>query len=404
MEPSGLVRDVMPLDSFISMFRCWRCLRAATASGLLLALMSASHLVAAPPPFEVVDGEPVPAWSAGFQRTEGWTGADVAYSITLGREKTLWIFADTFIGRVENGRRVGARMINNSFAWQSLGDRPAHWQFFWKGTIEAPASVVTPAEPGAWYWPGDGVISNDRMYLVAKLVRKKEGGPPGLSFDWCGNHLLEVANPHDEPTAWRYQAWALPTSPNEPQLSSASLADSGYLYLYGLFPAKALQDLHRPLALSRIPLASLPGLKEPKLEYLCQGEKESAWSPTPSRLLELFGDAAPEMTVNRLQGWSGFVATYTSLGLGGEIMVRHALRPEGPWSDAVRLYHCPEADRGLLVYGAKSHPELATRDGEMIITYCVNTGSLAEHVARPDIYIPRAVSVHLRPRATPDQR
>jgi hypothetical protein len=394
----------MSLESFISTCRSSQRLRAATAHGLLLALMSTSRLTAAPPPFEVVDGEPAPAWSAGFQRTEGWTGADVAYSIVLGRDKTLWIFADTFIGRIENGRRVGARMINNSFAWQSHGDRTAPWQFFWKGTAEAPAAIVTPTEPGPWYWPGDGVLSNDRLYLVAKLVRKKDGGPPGLAFDWCGNHLLEIANPYDEPTAWRYQAWALPTGASEPQLSSACLTEDGYLYLYGLFPAKALQGLHRPLALSRISLASLPGLQEPKLEYLCRGEQEPAWSPAPSRLLELFGDAAPEMTVNRLPGWSGFVATYTSLGLGGEIMVRHAPRPEGPWSDALRVYHCPEADRGLLVYGAKSHPELAARDGEMIITYCVNTGSLAEHVARPDIYVPRAVSVHLRPRATTEKR
>jgi hypothetical protein len=148
----------------------------------------------------------------------------------------------------------------------------------------------------------------------------------------------------------------------------------------------------------------LPGLKALKLEYLCRGEKEPSWSPTPSSLLELFGDAAPEMTVNRLPGWSGFVATYTALGLGGAIMVRHAPRPEGPWSAALRVYHCPEADRGLLVYGAKSHPELAARDGEMIITYCVNTGSLAEHVARPDIYVPRAVGVHLRARAAPEKR
>jgi hypothetical protein len=248
------------------------------------------------------------------------------------------------------------------------------------------------------------VLWNDRLYLLAKLVRKKAGGSPGFEFDWCGNHLLEIANPHDEPTAWRFKAWALPTGPHEPQLSAACLAEAGYLYLYGLFPAAALQGLHRPLALARTSLAALPGLQDLKLEYLCQGENSPSWSPTPSTLLKLFGDAAPEMTVNRLPGWPGFVATYTSLGLGGEIMVRFAPRPEGPWSDALRVYHCPEADRGLLVYGAKSHPELATGDGELIITYCVNTGSLAEHVARPEIYVPRTISVHLGARTATGKR
>jgi hypothetical protein len=381
----------------------WR-LRLATASSLLLALAPTSSLAAAPPPFEVVDGKPAPAWSASFRQTEGWTGGDVAYSIVLGRERTLWIFADTFIGGVENGRRAGARMINNSFAWQSLRDRQAPWQFFWKGTLAAPAAILEPAQKDQWYWPGDGVLWNDRLYLLAKLVRKKAGGPPGFEFDWCGNHLLEIANPQAEPTSWTYKSWPLPTGPLEPQLSAACLAEGGYLFLYGLFPAEALQGLHRPLALARIPLADLPARQGLKLEYLGQGEQEPSWSPTPSTLLELFGDAAPEMTVNRLSGSPGFVATYTSLGLGGAIMVRFASRPEGPWSDALKVYHCPEADRGLLVYGAKSHPELATVDGELIITYCVNTGSLTEHMAHPDIYIPRTVVVQLRARAGQDKR
>ena len=52
-------------------------------------------------------------------------------------------------------------------------------------------------------------------------------------------------------------------------------------------------------------------------------------------------------------------------------------------------YRCPEDGQKLLIYAAKAHPELSTAPDELVITYCCNTGSLAEHMTRPDIYVPR---------------
>src|ERR1700736_448739 len=77
---------------------------------------------APPPPFEVSSAKPAPALTQRFQQTEGWTGGDVAQSIPLTPDRTLWLFGDSFIGKIESGRRVGARMINNAVAWQSLKD------------------------------------------------------------------------------------------------------------------------------------------------------------------------------------------------------------------------------------------------------------------------------------------
>ncbi|HSM88621.1 MAG TPA: DUF5005 domain-containing protein, partial [Desulfobacterales bacterium] len=63
--------------------------------------------------------EPLPLYDAAFERTPGWTGGDGAYSTALGGERVLWMFGDTFVGRVQNGRRVDARLINNSAAIQT---------------------------------------------------------------------------------------------------------------------------------------------------------------------------------------------------------------------------------------------------------------------------------------------
>ncbi|HEX4147420.1 MAG TPA: DUF4185 domain-containing protein, partial [Pirellulales bacterium] len=341
----------------------------------------------APPPLRVVDAAPLESLSRKFVQSSGWTGADGAYSIPISPKTALWIFDDTWIGRVENGRRAGARMINNTFAWQSLAADREPLRFFWQQQGDQPQAVLRPAEADSWYWPGDGAVVGERLYLLAKRVRKRDAGEPGFQFDWYANDLLEIANYTDEPTAWRWRRIALPFGKDAPQLSSACLAEGGFFYIYGLFPAARLARLSRPLAVARVAQNELAASNPPTWEFWSQQEQGGSWSASHERLATLFHDAAPEMTVNRVPGINGLVATYTSLGMSREIRLRVASRPEGPWSAAVLAYRCPEDSPKLLIYAAKAHPEQIATPGELVITYCCNTGSLAEHMSRPDIYL-----------------
>ena len=67
--------------------------------------------------------EPLPRYDAVFERISGWTGGDGAYSIALNDGRILWMFGDTLVGRVQNGRRLDSRLINNSAAIQT-GRKP----------------------------------------------------------------------------------------------------------------------------------------------------------------------------------------------------------------------------------------------------------------------------------------
>jgi hypothetical protein len=104
------------------------------------------------------------------------------------------------------------------------------------------------------------------------------------------------------------------------------------------------------------------------------------------------------LSVAPVRGLSGFVATYTRFGLGPEIVVRHASRPEGPWSAPLTVYRCPPAGEKVFFYGAKAHPDLATRDGQLVLTYCQNVGDLGEHMRRPEVYVPQGVEMTLQAR------
>ncbi len=342
------------------------------------------------PPFELADAKPLPSFTAQFQQTDGWTGADAAYSIPLGRDRLLWVFADTWIGKIENGRRVGARMVNNTFAWQSLRNRSGPLRFFWRTDGDALTAVLRPDGKDAWYWPGDGAVIDGQLYLFCKVARRDDSKPEGFQFDWFGDDLLQIHNPMDEPTVWRFEQRTLPSGLNVPRMSGACLVEGDYLYAYGLLTTAKEKHLNRPLGVARIHRRHLKTMEMSRWEYWC-GDR---WSDNPEKTAALFRDAAPEMSVSRVRGLPGFVATYTSLGLSANILVRHAPLPEGPWSKPLRVYRCPEEK--LMLYGAKAHAALAERDGQLIITYCRNTGSLKEHVERPEIYFPQGVEVRLR--------
>ena len=168
---------------------------------ILAGLLIAAFCQAAPaaPPLEVLEPKSLEGLTGAFRQTSGWTGADGANSIAISPNRTLWIFADTFIGGVEKGRRVGARMVNNTFAWQALPADGQPLQFFWQEHDGKPAAVLQPDDAASWYWPGDGAMLGSRLYLLAKRVRKRAAGEPGFQFDWYGNDLLEIENPLDEP-------------------------------------------------------------------------------------------------------------------------------------------------------------------------------------------------------------
>jgi hypothetical protein len=351
----------------------------------------------ADPPFDVEWAKPLPALTQKFMQTSGWTGGDGATSIPFSDKRTLWVFGDSWIGRVENGRRVESRMINNAVAWQELGtDKPL--RFFWNGGGRNPAAVLKPEKEGEWYWPGDGAVIDGKLYLFCKVVRRKQTGPPGFDFDWFANDLLKIDNPLDEPTIWKAERRRVSEGATEVRLGIACFVVGDYFHSLVLFPSKGLKPFDVPVGMARIHREKLARFNGTGWEYWSEGVAGPSWTESPERLSALFRDAAPEMSIGRVRGIPGLVAVYTAHGLGKDIMIRHASRPEGPWSKPLLVFHCPETDKTIFTYAGKFHPELPTKDGQLIMTYCRNIGDLAEHIRQPDVYVPQGAEVQLKLR------
>ena len=77
----------------------------------------AAPALGADPPV-VKSAAPAPDLDALFERADGWIGADGAYSVTLAPKRTLWLFSDTWVGKVRDGKRTDATIVNNTVGVQ----------------------------------------------------------------------------------------------------------------------------------------------------------------------------------------------------------------------------------------------------------------------------------------------
>lgn len=365
---------------------------------------------ARPAPLVVQSTRALPALTNKFRKADGWTGADAAWTIPVSDKRTIWFFGDTWIGKIRKGKHLDATMINNTVGVQSLSFDEAEQlpsiDFFWRteaGKQEKPLSFFPSDQPEKWLWPGAGAFADKRLFLVLHRIKKVAAKEPDFGFAEDGDLLASISNPHDAAISWRVQQVELPSFSGKVQFGNACFADSEYLFCYCTYrPASSGANQH-PIILARLPIADLLKSNMGGWQFWCSSQGSESWQPFPdlaakvddTKPVLMFSDAAPEMSVSQVAGVPGYVAIYIA-AFSPNILLRHSLKPEGPWSAPLSVYKCPEDRKKLFVYAAKAHPELAKKPGELILTYCRNTKFFADQVEHSDWYAPQAVQVFLR--------
>jgi hypothetical protein len=113
-------------------------------------------------------------YNALFTRTKGWTGGDIAHTVPLSDSMTLWLFGDSWIGKVKNNRHVNSKMIANSVAIQYGKAAIKKNLKFYYGTEERKSSPLFATGDGIGvYWlSGGGIKTKDALYLIASQIVK----------------------------------------------------------------------------------------------------------------------------------------------------------------------------------------------------------------------------------------
>jgi hypothetical protein len=343
----------------------------------------------------VVKAEPAPEWDAPFAGKEGWIGGDGAYSAVLGPRRVLWLFGDTLLGTVKDGRRPGAIMVNNTVGVQAGHGKHAAVRFMaGKAKDGKPAAVFTPVDGKGWFWPQAAVRVADRLFVFLPQMDKTKD-PGVFGFQHIGQWLAVVENPDDDPERWRVRQLKVSVAQfgrdGERSWGSAVLADREHLYVYG-FEERGKGIGRKRLLVARVPAGKLDDFRAWRFRT------SNGWGDKPAGAAPLADGLATEFSVSRVPGGKGYVAVYTENGLGDRIVGRFADAPEGPWSAPVLLYRCPEMgkDKGLFSYAAKAHPWAATGN-ELVLSYCVNTWEFARLFRDETVYRPKFVRVQLGP-------
>lgn len=411
---------------------CGRARPAVRQGIAALALAMATSLALA------AESVPDAAWDAVFTRTDGWTGGDVAATVDLGDGRTLWLFGDSLIGRVEKGKHAaGTQMVNNTVAVHPTpaagsGALPAaqNLRFFWgpAGADGRAAAWLTPdparvkargdesKEPGAngWYWPAGGgcVVAGEggkpRLILFFWHVGRRAGDHGIWGFKSVGGALAVVDNFREPVEKWRAVQFANPhvvtadAAKADPALresnwGSAALpqvaGDSAgveQVYIYGV---KETSPLNKQLLLARAPAKSIEQFQG--WRFYAGGDR---WSAKAADAAAIADGIVNEFSVDRVKigGRDRLMMVQSEPVLGTHILVRTAARPEGPWSKGAAVYDVPGVARNknYFTYAAKGHP-LLSREGELAVTYVINSQDFRAMLGDAEIYRPRFVRVPL---------
>lgn len=360
---------------------------------MILGLMAAGIITpaAAEPPGWRVTARAAPEWNARFERTNGWIGADGAYSIPLGNGRTLWLYGDTFLGRVTHGRRTDAVMIHNSIALQNGTRAPAfHHRTDARGR---PGAFFPSPAPGHHLWPLHGIRVGAKLWVfLVGITNVKTGDPFGFRVVDC--RMVCVPNPDDDPDRWRAEHTRLPfTVPSTHDVlpfGAAVLPIGGDVHLFGTRKLPGVP--HPELVVARVGSARIGDLRAWRFW------NGTDWGEDCNRAAALFPGVATELSVTRLPGSGRWAAIYSD-GITGRIVMRTAPAVTGPWSGPVQIYQVPEMTLPVkpFAYAAKAHPQLAGSGDELLVTYAVNSVDFGNLLRDTRLYWPRFVRV----RATP---
>ncbi|MBI2945858.1 MAG: DUF4185 domain-containing protein [Candidatus Wallbacteria bacterium] len=342
-------------------------------------------------------GQPVPELDRAFDRRQGWTGADAAYSVHLTDELTLWLFGDTFLGAVRQGKRVESVMVRNTIGLQSGASPTPHSMAFFHGLDASgkPDSFFRRDGSSNWFWPLQGIRTRKGLFVFLTEIEKTDAADV-FGFRQVGVWLAHIPNWRSHPSRWRIAYRPVPhcriDSLGGTTFGTAVLRRPEELYIYGVAEERCQGALKKSLVLARAPAHDPADFAR----WRFRGSR--GWTADPAAAVPIRDSVASELSVTYDEESERFLLTCSRDGLSPEIWVAAARRPWGPFEPERVVYSCrePARDPTVFCYAAKAHAGLAS-PGRLVLTYVANSTRFERILEDASLYRPRFVSVRLRP-------
>ncbi|MDC0766520.1 DUF4185 domain-containing protein [Streptomyces sp. HD] len=400
--------------------------RTGTGLGLLLVLVLAAVLLTALPD----DGEreggdacaphSVAAWSAEAgltaefarygddpARGDDWTGGDGTHSVRLPDGRVLWLFSDTYLGRVHappnpfgesvTWRDTTAPLVRNSAVVMR------------DGRLEStlPAPLFPDPAPNQWRWPVAARVeprspgSSEKVLRVLLWVRTA-GQAPWIYGVPTATEVATLSLPDlkVESVVKVLDQQLVPDPSRRVLFGTTLVEEDGWTYVFGGDDGQAASRPASRAYVARVPEGRLA---EPGAWRYWNG---SAWADAGARPRAVLGDGqrtgvGSAFSVARVRGT--YVLFTMAAGTEGLSTVTSywACSPTGPWHGPTKDFS-PSLPQGAQVaaYNPQVHPELSG-DGRLVLSYDVNwletVGAAAQLNRNVSLYRPRFVTLRVAP-------
>jgi hypothetical protein len=383
------------------------------------------------------------AWNEVFQRPSGhgWTGGDGAYSVSLPAGRTLWLFGDSVIGTVKEGRRDqleyrfgntiaiqqnptdGRDPVSSSITFDWGPPASSGWLPLFEDTLESaatPESLRRARANGkiAMAWAQHGIVVGSDLLLFNVIATAGDCASCGLfNFELHGSTLSVIAGVDRPYDSWGFQSgvgWRSDSRPRQRLVEPGRNAGgSGASIFWGTY---VIADPDRAGALLVYGHRSDGAAEELVVARASDVERAAdamdysrwsywdgrAWALEPESARGILARAAFEHSVSRVpeQAGSGWAVVHAGHPLDASVHVALGVSPVGPFAEryVLRLADCPiegfDPKQPPLVYAVKAHPELSSED-ELLISLVLVRDPASSPGPQLDAgyYVPRFVRV-----------
>ncbi len=332
-----------------------------------------------------------------FSYTQGWLGADDAYSVPIGKDRSLWLFGDTFVANSDVKMRSQYKaMVRNSVGVSTCrSGQDCTMNYFWqKPNTPAPRSFFDTGTDDLWYWPLDGFFDGKTLFVPMMAVRNKPNARSGdaFGFEIIGTKYAIVEDPEMSPERWHVSIHDLTDA--HLWAGDALVADGKYVVWYTRV-VEGEDGSHGYMTAMRVRRDKMANASS-SWEYL---RKDGRWMSglAGENAMHVIEQPISEMSVR----YHPTIRKWLALSIGPEFpspraVVRIADSPVGPWSAPQTVYEFPEMkrdvpgyDKDTFCYAVKEHIELT--DAKIAMTYACNSMDVSKTIANMNIYRPKFV-------------
>jgi hypothetical protein len=337
-----------------------------------------------------------PQFPLQLGQTNGWLGADAAYSIPRRDGRDVWVFGDTLHGKKRVVNDKAPRMVRNSLGISTCKGGQWHIHYVIRKNAQGePRSFFAPQHPHTWFRALDGFLARHDLWVTLLCVQNEENAKSNaLGFGFCGAEPARISNLGPDPQKWTIRYVPLVPNGTDAYPSDTALLHGRYAYIFAQWNQGT-----RPLLATRIPLS---GLSDPAahLQYLANsGQWKTGFDPANAKPVMKRGISELSIRYHpRLKRW--LAVMFSPEGFSSKIILRTAPSFLGPWSPGQVIYNVPTMhpgnpgySRSTFCYAGKEHPEF--EHGAPVFTYVCNTMSVSSLATNLNIYFPKVVRMSM---------